>query len=443
MEGEKLEGNKKMEKNSFEINVLELIIYICKKAVWIFLISLVVAFGISGAKYMSDKAKYTSGQENQNDSYQSQQYELNLEHLRFYKEAYESRKEYERESILMSLDSYNINVASIDFFVETKEEQIVDIMTAFSVYGNEGGLVEDIYKKNNEIGEKYLYEIVKIVCSTYENYGSSSVMNVRIYGKTKEQCQQLASLVRESLVEYSNQLNEIGIENNIKECNESYFMDKDGNIFSIQTNFIKSLQEIEEQIAILEQENALFAAQGVIPSSQIGASDAVANVSFSGKYFIIGLALGLIVAVCIFAFKFILSGKVKYATEVSEVKEIDYIGSIQMSKKSNEQLNKLTHRIKWTCDFYNTDNISVVGQFTKYEADVQELLDARINKHGVNGKIIGDIVSDIDAMNKLSAGDNVIIAIVENESSYTYINSLIENCALKKATVMGYIYFRS
>ncbi len=438
-----MEDNKKLDKKNIEINVFELVKYICKKAIWILVISLVIAGIVSIAKYVSDKNEYGSTQSNSNDSYESQKYESNLQHINFYEKAYESRKEYERESILMSLDSYNINVASIDFFIDAKEENIIDVMTAFSTYGNEGGLITDMYKKDSQIKEKYLYEIVSVSCSNYENYGTSSVMNIRVYGKTTEQCKHFVDIIKTVLNEYSARLNNIGIENNIKQCDESYFVDKDGNVFQIQKNFIDSLTEIENEITRLKEENSVYAAQGILPSGQIGTDKTEETVSFNIKYFILGLAIGLVLAVCVYAFKFILSGRVKYATELSEVRDIDYIGSIDKVKKNSAELEQLPCKIKWTCEYHDTSNISVVGNFLKATNDVEEFFKTNIKKLDINSKIVGDVVNDIDSMNKLMAGDNVIVVVLENETSYNYVDSLMENCILKKVNIMGYIYFRS
>lgn len=436
-----MDDNKKIDRRNFEVNVLELMKYIGKRFVVVLFISIAVAGIVLFAKYISDKNKFSTVQGEEHISYESQMYESNLEQIKFYETAYESRKEYEKESILMSLDSYNINSATVDFFINGKEEDIVDIMTAYSLYGNEGGLIADMCEKDNSIKEKYLYEIISVTCSDYEDYGKSSVMNVRVYGKTREQCQHFVEIIKDVLNEYSTHLNDIGIENQIKQCNENYFVDKDGNVFQIQRNFIALLTEIEDEISRLKEENALYEKQGIVPSNQVGQDEATNKASFDSKFFIIGLILGLIVAVCVYAFKFILSGKVKYATELSDARDVEYIGSVHKSKKKSEGLQKLSCKIKWICEYHNTDSISIVGGFSKLEPDVQELFNAKITECGVNSKIVGDIVNDVDAMDKVLPGENVIIAVLENETSYNYIDSLIENCILKKANIIGYVYF--
>ena len=92
-----MDDNKKIDRRNFEVNVLELMKYIGKRFVVVLFISIAVAGIVLFAKYISDKNKFSTVQGEEHISYESQMYESNLEQIKFYETAYESRKEYEKE----------------------------------------------------------------------------------------------------------------------------------------------------------------------------------------------------------------------------------------------------------------------------------------------------------------------------------------------------------
>ncbi len=127
----------------------------------------------------------------------------------------DEKTEYEKNSIYMSLNAYDVDVARTDFILSDNPDNKY-IRQMYTTFMFEGGLYNNIVKEyKDDISLENLSELVKIMISdkkvnvnedSEENYYKGNDLNriisVRILGKDKEQCQKLQSLVIKNVKQY-------------------------------------------------------------------------------------------------------------------------------------------------------------------------------------------------------------------------------------------------
>lgn len=127
----------------------------------------------------------------------------------------DEKTEYEKNSIYMSLNAYDVDVARTDFILSDNPDNKY-IRQMYTTFMFEGGLYNNIVKEyKDDISLENLSELVKIMISdkkvnvnedSEENYYKGNdlnrVISVKILGKDKEQCQELQSLVIKNVKQY-------------------------------------------------------------------------------------------------------------------------------------------------------------------------------------------------------------------------------------------------
>lgn len=454
----KVDENAKLKREQIEINIVEMFKYICVRSVWVLLFAVIIAIIVPSLKYVNDKKNVTDMQEALGNSTQeTDKLQSYIKELELYENAYKTEKEYRDNSVLMKLDYKNINTAAVQFYVSADEEYLLDALSAYTIYSNDGGLVADICEIDNSINESYLKEIIRVTCSNYGSYDVSSLIGIRIYGESRESCEHYVEIVTQVLNEYSDLLNSIGIQNKIDMIYENYYVALDNTVWTSQKTLNNTITEIENNIAVVQTEIDMLRSQGVTSAEEILNSNAEKNVAFSIKYAIVGFAIGLILALMFLVIKYLISSKVKYANELSEATGIQLIGDIRVNRKgiSNRLFKnlifkdkyaavreeRLIYKVKSMCDYHKAEEVTIIGNSEACEVDKVKSIEERLKEQKIALKKTGDVVNSIEAMKKLNSCENVIIVVLSNKTSYAYIEELMKLCAVKEANVLGYIYF--
>ncbi len=127
----------------------------------------------------------------------------------------DEKAEYEKNSIYMSLNAYDVDVARTDFILSDNPDNKY-IRQMYTTFMFEGGLYNNIIKEyKGDVSLENLSELIKIILSdrkvnvnedSEENYYKGNDLNriisVRILGKDKKQCQELQSLVIKNVKQY-------------------------------------------------------------------------------------------------------------------------------------------------------------------------------------------------------------------------------------------------
>lgn len=445
----KIKESTMLKKEQIEINIVEMIKFIWSKSIWVIVCAIIIAILIPSLKYIVEKNNVEDTEniveDVMTDSDILQSYTSSLE---IYEKAYATEKDYRENSILMNLDYKNINTATIQFYVKAEEQMLLDALTAYTNYSNDGGLVSDVYKIDDTISERYLKEIIKVTCSNYGSYDVSSVIGIKVYGRDKDECSYYVGLVINALEAYSKLLNETGINHSIEKFYENYYMGQDSTVWTVQKNLTSTMTELENNITNIQTQIDTLRENGVkLPEEIENINSGEAKATFSIKYAIVGFVIGLILAIIFLIIKYMVNDKVKYATELSEITEISFIGEVLNKKEKCKdkyalvKSERLIYKIQSICKYYKTNEITLIGNVESCSEELATISD-RLNKEEIKVKVTGDVVGSIDAMKAFGSDESVILVALANETSYTYVEEIIKLCAVKESNVLGYIYIK-
>ena len=435
-----------LKSEQVEISITELCKYVCARIIWILIFSFILAIFVPLLKYFNDKNALQNSEFEEEYKLQQEQLQSYCEQMEFYEQMLETEKKYKQDSVYINLDYKNINVVTLQFDIKTDENSLVDVMTAFYYYGNEGAMVKDIYELDDSLEPIYLKEVLRVTCSNYSVYDPSSVMSIRIYAESEDNCVKYAELVRQVLENYSNSLTEAGLSNEVVQMYEKYYIGQDAAIWSAQKTHSSTLIELKNNITTCETK--IEELESIITDNNVP-QEAI----FSKKYAVVGFAVGFMVAIMVLAVRYIISNKVKYDSEFKEMTGINCIGCLSTENRNlSEKIfntlfksdkyriikeERLFCQLQALCDVNDIKKISVIGDEKVCKENGLNLINKRIKNVSLN--VIGDIVQNIDAMNSLSYNDNAIFAIRINQTSYSYLEEMIKICSIKDVNVIGYI----
>ena len=162
----------------------------------------------------------------------------------------DEKTEYEKNSIYMSLNAYDVDVARTDFILSDNPDNKY-IRQMYTTYMFEGGLYNDIIKEySDDISLENLSELVKITLSerkvnvnedSEENYYKGNdlnrVISVRILGRDKKQCHELQSLVIKNVKQYEKNVQSKYNNHSIKEVSSNVYKAVDTDIASVKSTY--------------------------------------------------------------------------------------------------------------------------------------------------------------------------------------------------------------
>lgn len=440
---------KKIEINEVEVKFGELIKYLFRNIIGIVGFALLMMVVIPALILLLNKNSIDDDIAIQNEGkYNSQRLQMYKEQLSAYSKRYESLLNKQKESILMKLDPNDLYVLSIQFIVDTTDENEMDVMTAYSNYCLNGNLATDMFGMNNSIEEKYLNEIIKATCSDYSAYEISAVLDVKVYGYSEEFCISYANIVKESFALFSDKLTEHGKENRVEVISEKIFNGSDAGIKKIQDEINTSISTLELDIAKIKSNISSLENNGVEIDDEW---DDYSNSEHNILYVIIGFFGGLIIALIVVAIKYIFSNNIKYAEEISEYTGIVFLGKLKCSKNtigtkiievlfrnskySNEIQEKIIlSRLKVLYSVDGKNEIDVIGRCNE-----EVIKNIKFDKFSFNN--IGDIIENPDSIERFdNASENVLLVISSSNTNYIYVNEILEFCNIRKTNIIGYIY---
>lgn len=446
---------KQIKINEIEVKIVELLKYICRNIVSIIFVSLIIMIIVPSLKYLFDRMNADSNDGTELYVWtETQKLKEYKEQLNIFNNRYLAEKEYKNQSLIMKLDSKNINIATLQFYVIAQEEMMLDVMTAYSNYADNGDLVADIYEMDKSVEAKYLKEIIKVNCSSYSNFDASAVINVKIYGENKEICSGYVDKVKNAFDNFSYLLNGVGIENEIKIFSETYHVGQDSNIRVLQENQNTLISKLESDIINLTTTIEMMQQNGIVSADE--EEILKKEESFDMRYVILGAVVGIVISVIFLSIKYIFSGKIKYSEELAEYLNIPVFGEVNICKKSfgdkifnkkfvdnwETQSKLISCKIASMCVEESISQVDIIGLLEADMISKTEELTLKLEQEGIKLKVTGDIVNDFNAIKLFDKGEKaVIIAVAPKNTSYKYVNNVIEFCNIKKVNILGYVFF--
>ena len=253
----------------------------------------------------------------------------------------DEKTEYEKNSIYMSLNAYDVDVARTDFILSDNPDNKY-IRQMYTTYMFEGGLYNDIIKEySDDISLENLSELVKITLSerkvnvnedSEENYYKGNdlnrVISVRILGRDKKQCQELQSLVIKNVKQYEKNVQSKYNNHSIKEVSSNVYKAVDTDIASVKSTYDSQMYSLYNEYQSLY--NALSDIQISLFDKLINEEEdedvteekpeAVqpASGGISLKYVIVGILAGGFMSVVVVVLLTMFNGKIFVQRQITD-----------------------------------------------------------------------------------------------------------------------------
>ncbi|MDE6615221.1 MAG: hypothetical protein K2K35_01540, partial [Lachnospiraceae bacterium] len=162
----------------------------------------------------------------------------------------DEKTEYEKNSIYMSLNAYDVDVARTDFILSDNPDNKY-IRQMYTTFMFEGGLYNNIIKEySDDISLEDLSELIRIMLSDrkvnvnedsdesyYKGNDLNRVISVKILGKDKKQCQELQSLVIKHVKQYEKSVQGKYNNHSIEEVSSNVYKAVDIDIASAKSTY--------------------------------------------------------------------------------------------------------------------------------------------------------------------------------------------------------------
>lgn len=451
-----------MESQEREISLLSLFRYLLKRWKSIILVAVILAIGFSGLGYVSERKRLSTPLEEIRKTMtpdeiasvlKLQDMDLELKALNYYIE----------NSVIMNMDPYNVQRASLSYFVDTKhitnyagdtESDLTwDIMSIYvSKLNSMDWKAEALKEAGSDIDLKYFNEMVSI--ST-----SGRTFTVTITYPVAEQLKVIMNVLQENIQNYKDDISsDIGTHSLtlIGNTMESSVLDRD--LKAVQEDKEHQLGSLYEEVkksknALNEKQKTLYYGR-VLSNEELSTgiiSDEVPQAGISVKKFVMGGFLGGILMVIIYSMQFITQNKVHVEDNFEAVLGISNLGyaELPLSKKQD-----FIHKKIRRAELRVTDGLSPDEQFNlilsniKHECngaeslyinspegdELAERLSESLNKSGISCHVVDNIMKQSDSINSSCA---VVFIVRSNYSVYPQLHHEISFCTVRSAKLIG------
>lgn len=251
----------------------------------------------------------------------------------------DEKTEYEKNSIYMSLNAYDVDLARTDFIL-SKSPDNKYIRQMYVTYMFEGGLYNDIIKEyTGDIDLENLSELVRIILSNgkvnvnedsednyYKGDDLNRVISVKILGRDKKQCEELQSLVIKNVKQYEKEVQ--------KKYNNHYIEEAASNVYkAVDTDIAYAKSTYDSQMYSLYNEyQSLYNA---LSDTQISLFDKLLNEDeeaieektetaqpasggISIKYIAVGILAGGFLSVVVIVLATMFNGKIFVQRQITD-----------------------------------------------------------------------------------------------------------------------------
>ena len=403
----------------------------CVRKIWIIIVAMIV-FGIllAGFRYVKDKkniANTTVAESTEevdvdkivddldSDDYNQVMTYVDLTNYR------DQNRVYTADAKLMKINPYKVDTVLLQYYVNAEDENTrKDMAAAYLSYISGGSLAADVVDNNDlddnssDIQELIQCDATGLTTGTAFYTENTNTINVYVYGVDEQDAKDIASYVKESMDAYSQKLSTVA-SHTLTLFEEQYSVTCATKLVSLKNDRFGNLSTYNDRTTSYEnlltdkqKENAqkIVAAQKendeLEESDETGKTakkDDTPKASISKKYLVVGAFLG---------------------TQAD--------GALLAASK-----------IRNMCNNRQVNKVLIAGKIaSENEAAIKEVEDA-VEKKGIVVDIIGDILTDAEAVQTLEAKSNVVLVEAIRKSKYEDFNQEKALCESLDAQLLGYI----
>ena len=439
----------------------------CVRKIWIIIVAMVV-FGIllAGFRYAKDKkniANTTVAESTEKvdvekivDDLESDDYNQVMTYVDLTNYRDQNRL-YTADAKLMKINPYKVDTVLLQYYVNAEDENTrKDMAAAYLSYISGGSLAADVVENNDledsssDIQELIQCDATGLTTGTAFYTENTNTINMYVYGVDEQDAKDIASYVKESMDAYSQKLSAVA-PHTLTLFEEQYSVtcatklvslknDRFGNLitYNDRTTSYEGLlsdkqKESAQKIVSAQKENDEL--EDSNETGKTAKKDETPKASISKKYLVVGAFLGLVLAVVIIVLRYMFDPTIKTSKDLQMFYGTNFIGDVAQADGALLAASKIINM----CSNRQIKKVLIAGKMaTENEAAIKEVVDA-VEKKGIVVDIIGDILTDADAVQTLEARSNVVLVEAVRKSKYEDFNQEKALCESLDAQLLGYI----
>lgn len=439
----------------------------CIRKIWIIIVAMVV-FGIllAGFRYVKDKKNIANTMvaestekvdvekivdDLESDDYNQVMTYVDLTNYR------DQNRVYTADAKLMKINPYKVDTVLLQYYVNAEDENTrKDMAAAYLSYISGGSLAADVVENNDledsssDIQELIQCDATGLTTGTSFYTENTNTINMYVYGVDEQDAKDIASYVKESMDAYSQKLSAVA-PHTLTLFEEQYSVtcatklvslknDRFGNLitYNDRTTSYEGLlsdkqKESAQKIVSAQKENDEL--EDSDETGKTAKKDETPKASISKKYLVVGAFLGLVLAVVIIVLRYMFDPTIKTSKDLQMFYGTNFIGDVAQADGALLAASKIINM----CSNRQIKKVLIAGKMaTENEAAIKEVVDA-VEKKGIVADIIGDILTDADAVQTLEAKSNVVLVEAVRKSKYEDFNQEKALCESLDAQLLGYI----
>ena len=439
----------------------------CIRKIWIIIVAMVV-FGIllAGFRYAKDKkniANTTVAESTEKvdvekivDDLESDDYNQVMTYVDITNYRDQNRV-YTADAKLMKINPYKVDTVLLQYYVNAEDENTrKDMAAAYLSYISGGSLAADVVENNDledsssDIQELIQCDATGLTTGTSFYTENTNTINMYVYGVDEQDAKDIASYVKESMDAYSQKLSAVA-PHTLTLFEEQYSVtcatklvslknDRFGNLitYNDRTTSYEGLlsdkqKESAQKIVAAQKENDEL--EDSDETGKTAKKDETPKASISKKYLVVGAFLGLVLAVVIIVLRYMFDPTIKTSKDLQMFYGTNFIGDVAQADGALLAASKIINM----CSNRQIKKVLIAGKMaSENEAAIKEVVDA-VEKKGIVADIIGDILTDADAVQTLEAKTNVVLVEAVRKSKYEDFNQEKALCESLDAQLLGYI----
>ena len=439
----------------------------CIRKIWIIIVAMVV-FGIllAGFRYAKDKkniANTTVAESTEKvdvekivDDLESDDYNQVMTYVDITNYRDQNRV-YTADAKLMKINPYKVDTVLLQYYVNAEDENTrKDMAAAYLSYISGGSLAADVVENNDlEASSSDIQELIQcdatgLTTGTSFYTENTNTINMYVYGVDEQDAKDIASYVKESMDAYSQKLSAVA-PHTLTLFEEQYSVtcatklvslknDRFGNLitYNDRTTSYEGLlsdkqKESAQKIIAAQKENDEL--EDSDETGKTAKKDETPKASISKKYLVVGAFLGLVLAVVIIVLRYMFDPTIKTSKDLQMFYGTNFIGDVAQADGALLAASKIINM----CSNRQIKKVLIAGKMaSENEAAIKEVVDA-VEKKGIVADIIGDILTDADAVQTLEAKSNVVLVEAVRKSKYEDFNQEKALCESLDAQLLGYI----
>lgn len=339
-------------------------------------------------------------------------------------------EKYCEQSILMQIDSTNIQIANIQYtFQGSDSSQGVNILAA---YINDGALKEELAGSLENIESEYLDEI--ITCKT-----SNPVLTVTVMHYDMDQAvmirDAIESQIKEQLEKVREQLDDFSLVN----TDVSQNVTADSSVMNTQNTNLNSLKSYKSSLSDLQKKlvdqrtNRETYIENNRPDTAKGEDPIVTVV----KYFVFGILLGIVIPAAFYALRYYLSDLLKSSEELL-TSGLAVLGQISHGGDYKASLEKSCVDIQILAEKNNCSSVALI-KFGESELwkDVCNYYAEKLARSGLTIVEENSKIANLEEIRELSHIGYCILLVEKGKTTYRQLEEYRQLCSELQIMIWG------